>query len=55
MAVTQFIADKNKTVTVNGVLYNLSLGDIPDGVSVYINDVALVAGTPAQILSLIHI
>ena len=45
MATKTFTADGNKTVTVQGNTYTLTLsGTIPEGVHFYLNEVELVAG-----------
>lgn len=51
MAQTTFTADVNKTVSVVGNTYTVNAPTLPDGVTMYINEVAVVPGTPVQITS----
>lgn len=49
MAVKTFTADQNKTVTVVGTKYNVTPTDIPAEVTILLDDVAMVNGTPVTI------
>lgn len=44
MATTSFVANVNKTVTVEGIIYSLTVPTIPDNLTVYLNEVELTAG-----------
>ena len=46
MATLSFVADVNKTVTVNGILYSLTVPNIPSNVHLYLNEVEVEANTP---------
>lgn len=49
MATTSFIADVNKTVTIEGETYTLTLPTIPEGVTVTINETQMQAGIPVEL------
>ena len=49
MATTSFVADVNKTVTIEGETYTLTLPTIPEGVTVTINDTQMQAGVPVEL------
>ena len=49
MAQLQFTADVNKTVTVVGNTYTITMPELPDGVHVYLNEVELKANTPVEL------
>ena len=49
MAQLQFTADVNKTVTVVGNTYTITMPTLPDGVHVYLNEVELKANTPVEL------
>lgn len=44
MGTTTFTADSDKIVTINGKVYNLTVPELPAGVSLYANEVKLEAG-----------
>lgn len=39
MAVKTFSANVNKTVTLSGLVYSITLPELPEGVHIYLNDV----------------
>lgn len=49
MATTSFIADNDKTVTIEGLTYTITPSGIPEGVTIQINGVTLVNGTPVTL------
>lgn len=49
MATTSFVADVNKTVTIEGETYTLTLPTIPEGVTVTINETQMQAGVPVEL------
>lgn len=49
LATKTFIADVNKTITINGNIYTISVPEIPEGTHLYLNEVELTANTPVEL------
>lgn len=49
MATTSFVADVNKTVTVEGITYTITAPSIPEGLTVRFNEVELKPGVPVEL------
>lgn len=49
MATKTFVADKNKTVTVEGNVYTITPSNLPSNVHIYINEILLENGKPITI------
>ena len=49
MAVKTFSANVNKTVTLSGLVYSITLPELPEGVHIYLNDVELKANSPVEL------
>lgn len=45
----KFTADVNKTVTVEGEIYSITVPALPDGITMLVNEVQVVAGQPVQL------
>lgn len=52
---TTFTADVNKTVTVEGIIYNLIPSNIPEGTHIYLNEVELQNDVPVEITADMHL